>query len=100
MKDNALVCGSGHLCFPHLCQGRGLVWTEREETQRPLDTSEVLRKETISSITKTVMLLNNKHGGNYFCRESDCIAVIPTKIYYYPVFVEKPSCPTKKQTNL
>lgn len=46
------------------------------------------------------MLLNNKHEGNYFCRESDCIAVIPTKIYYYPVFVEKPSCPTKKQTNL
>lgn len=96
LRDDVLVCGGGHLCFQHLCWGRVSVWTERECAQSPLDTSGVLMKEAVSSVTKAVILLSdNKREGNYFRRASDHLAAMPTKLCYYPVFVDEPSFTTK-----
>lgn len=58
-------------------------------------------KEAVSSVTKAVILLSdNKREGNYFRRASDPLAVMPTKLCYYPVFVDEPSFTTKQQDDL
>lgn len=96
LRDDARVCGGGHLCSQHLRWGRVSVWTERECAQSPLDTLGVLMKEAVSSVTKAVVLLSdNKREGNYFHRASDHLAVVPTKLCHCPVFVDEPPFTTK-----
>lgn len=95
LRDDVLVVVGGHLCFQHLCWGRLSMWTERECAQGPLDISGVLMKEAVSAVTTAVILSDNKREGNYFRRASDHLAVMPTKLCHYPVFVDEPCFTTK-----
>lgn len=52
-------------------------------------------KEAVSAVTKAVILSDNKREGNYFRRASDHLAVMPTKLCHYPVFVDEPCFTTK-----